>query len=93
MQKIVFDKNGGGRCGKCRRLLFKSVGGVRPVGVEIKCHSCKEINVSEYRFCSTCRWYQYGCCMNVDGEYMTQEKSETDSCKCWDGGVVYDRNR
>lgn len=81
MQKIVFDKDGGGRCGKCRRLLFKSVCGVRPVGVEIKCHSCKEINVTEYRFCSTCRWYDGECCML----YLSQIKNKNDSCTDWRG--------
>lgn len=83
MQKIVFDKDGGGRCGKCRRLLFKSVGGVRPVGVEIKCHSCKEINVTEYRYCSTCRWYKMGaCCVGA----FCIEKDGNDTCDKWEGG-------
>lgn len=44
MIKMYFDENGNARCGKCNRLLFKRTNNSRISGVEIKCHSCKEIN-------------------------------------------------
>lgn len=83
MQRIIYDNNGGARCGNCRRLLYKCLGGERPAGVEIKCHSCKEINISEYRFCRNCRWYQMGACCMGGGCFET---TETDYCDQWEGG-------
>lgn len=49
MKKIRVDKDGWCRCGGCGHKLFsiKDPGSealLRMVVVEIKCHSCKEIN-------------------------------------------------
>lgn len=84
MKKIWYDENGDARCGKCMRLLYKCKGGERPAGVEIKCHSCKEVNVSEYRFCRRCKWYQDGACMNAESIYATHTREETDTCEKWE---------
>ena len=46
MQRIKFE-NGWCRCGKCGHKLFKAVGEIGRI--EIKCSSCKEINISDSR--------------------------------------------
>lgn len=84
MQKIWYDERGFARCGKCNRLLYKCLAGERPAGVEIKCHSCKELNVSEIRQCSGCRWYQGGACMNSNSEYVTSIRDKNDNCIEWE---------
>lgn len=83
MQKIWYDEKGFARCGKCNRLLYKCVSGERPAGVEIKCHSCKELNVSEPHHCSGCRWYQHGVCMNEYSEHSTEICEKNDYCEGW----------
>ena len=35
-------------CGKCGHKLGRIVGKKLPAGLEIKCHSCKELNLLEY---------------------------------------------
>ena len=84
MQKIWYDEKGFARCGKCNRLLYKCLSGERPAGVEIKCHSCKELNVSEIRQCRACRWYQDGACMNAESSYVANAMCVTDGCDNWE---------
>lgn len=45
MQRKSIIKNGWLCCGKCGHKLGKLVGDKLPTGLEIKCSSCKEINV------------------------------------------------
>ena len=54
--KIRFDENGDARCGYCHRILFKCKPNALVSGIEIKCHSCKAINVPEARKCAFCKW-------------------------------------
>lgn len=54
-QRLRIDEKGWARCGKCGRKLFKTNGDtvlnrvvvynrLNHIDLEIKCHSCKEIN-------------------------------------------------
>lgn len=47
MVKMRFDENNDARCGNCGRLLFKRQNDNELSGIEIKCHSCKELNCSD----------------------------------------------
>lgn len=51
MTTVRRDKEGWIRCGKCGHKLFRITcgceGGQSPV-IEIKCHSCKELNEWQY---------------------------------------------
>lgn len=47
MQRKSVLKDGWVCCGKCGHKLGRVVGDKPPTGVEIKCSSCKEINVVE----------------------------------------------
>ena len=84
MQKIWYDENGDARCGKCKRLLYKCRGIDPPAGVEIKCHSCKSMNVSEYRFCEKCKWYINEACCNEHSKYLASERRGKDGCEQWE---------
>lgn len=46
---IRIDENGWARCGNCSHKLFRiesdSYDSDKLIGIEIKCHSCKSINV------------------------------------------------
>lgn len=44
---IIMNKEGWVVCGKCGHKLFKSTGGGMVSGIEIKCHSCKELNTTD----------------------------------------------
>lgn len=47
MTKIKFDGDRWGKCGKCGHKLFRVMSG-NPIGdIEVKCHSCKELNTTE----------------------------------------------
>lgn len=46
MQRIKIE-NKWAKCGNCGHKLFKLTGSNDPVGIEIKCHSCKEINTTD----------------------------------------------
>lgn len=51
--KMWIDESGAIRCGKCKRILMKTKYGIREdqmsklrmCEIEIKCHSCKMINI------------------------------------------------
>lgn len=45
--KARIDENNWMRCGKCSHKLMKVIGGGSFPKIEIKCHSCKTINVWE----------------------------------------------
>ncbi len=83
MKKIWYDENGNARCGKCMRLLYKCKGGEKSTGIEIKCHSCKELNVSEFRYCYNCKWSENAICMNSNSDYFLQECEKYGYCDCW----------
>ena len=45
---MMFFENENARCGKCHRILFKKIKEKSKIcGMEIKCHSCKELNYSD----------------------------------------------
>ena len=83
MTKMFFDGYSA-RCGKCRRILFKISGKSKVNGIEIKCHSCKEINVTEFHFCETCKHYSGDLCVCEHSECLMMERNKKDSCKCWE---------
>lgn len=65
-------KDGWVTCGKCGHKLGRITGKTLPAGIEIKCHSCKELNVVKkmnYNFphCEHCKYYHRftGNCLKI----------------------------
>lgn len=58
-------KNGWIICGSCGHKLFRSVNGKMISGIEIKCHSCKEINTTDQTWVFT-----FGCGQENAGHYV-----------------------
>lgn len=83
MVKMFFEQ-GKARCGKCHRMLFKFSPKSRIFGIEIKCHSCKEINASEFRSCESCKWFKAGVCMSEKSRFLMQEKEKKAFCDDWE---------
>ena len=81
---IIFDKEGWARCGKCRNKLFRCLDNKHPHGIEIKCHSCKAINICEKQECRTCMNYHTGCCVKFESEHFSHEVEQNFSCNEWE---------
>lgn len=85
MEKIYtmrIDEDDWARCGCCGHKLYQLIG--RNGAIKIKCHSCKNINITERRICRTCRWLSNGVCMNEASEMLLQEKTDNQSCETWE---------
>ena len=68
MRRIRFDDDGWARCGKCGHKLLKveHIKEAKNCGIEIKCHSCKEVNTSLEVWIFT-----FGCGQEHEGHYVT----------------------
>lgn len=87
--KIRYDENGNARCGECGRLIFKCLPNAKVIGIEIKCHSCKAINVTEARQCVGCRWRKDlngtgFVCVCAASERLGQGVSNHDTCDSYE---------
>jgi len=82
--RIRFDENGNARCGYCHRMLFVCAPHSFVSGIEIKCHSCKMINVTERKACGACKWRKNigGCivCACEHSEKLGTEITNNDQC-------------
>lgn len=84
MQYVMIRTREWIRCGKCRNKLFKWTGTDRPQYIEIKCHSCKALNVCDKKECSTCVHYYDGCCTNFGADNFSHDTNPTDTCESWE---------
>lgn len=85
------DENDWARCGCCGHKLYEILG--RNGDIRIKCHSCKNINVSERRACQTCRWFNNGVCMNDQSTMFLQTKANNQACGNWEQSTVTNKKR
>lgn len=84
MQHMIFIDKEWARCGKCRNKLFKWTGQDKPHNIEIKCHSCKAINVCDKEQCRDCAYYHEGTCFNMDHENFSQPQEPYSTCSGWE---------
>lgn len=84
MQHEIIIDGEWARCGKCRNKLFKWTGNDRPAHIEIKCHSCKAINVTEKQNCGKCKYYHENACCKFESEKFSQTLEDGDSCDMWE---------
>ena len=81
MQKVLFVTEGWARCGQCRNKLFRWTGNGKPHGIEIKCHSCRTINVCDKPQCGGCKFMVDGGCANQESVLFAQAVRECDGCR------------
>lgn len=79
---VRLDENDWARCGCCGHKLFEVLG--RVGDIKIKCHSCKNINITERRNCETCKWLNNGVCMNDASIMFLQQKQDNTACNTWE---------
>jgi len=88
---VRVDENDWARCGYCGHKLFEVLG--RMGDIRIKCHSCKNINITERRACETCKWLDNGVCMNDASIMFLQQKADNQACSTWERNETVGRKR